>query len=238
MVTSTSKQDGDEMRLVKIVRKVLEVETFNRRTTTWSVRAQTLDAGFNVLVRHPKAGGAYQIKDRPTGTEDLPDAYLVPLAVAKGKRSGSIDVVEQTPSRISLTIWDSRAVTLLESLVAASNIGPAERAKLQPIVDLRQEIGRIDTKIASMEEQRSTLDQRASETRRNLLAIQKDASAGALRAKLNTRLDEFTREADRLGREIVELQSHRLEKQIQLEDMMESLEFTAPATLPAVRSKT
>jgi hypothetical protein len=236
MVTSVAKQDGEEMKLIRIVHKVLEVESFARKTTTWSVKAQTRNDGFTVLIRHPKAGYGYDIKERPLGTEDLVDAYLVPLAVKAGSRTATVDVVEQTPSKISLTIWDSRAVDLLQNLLIATNVSPAERAKLQPIVELRQEIGRIDTKIASMEEQRNTLDQRSSETRRNLLAIAKDPRAADLRAKLNARLDDFTKEADRLGREIVELQSKRLEKQIALEDMMENLQFNAPPGLKPIKA--
>jgi hypothetical protein len=228
MVSSTSKQAGDEMRLIRIVHKILEVESFKRKTTTWTAKAQTMKDGYTVLVRHPKAGWNYKLQQKPAGTEELQDAYLVPLAVPAGRRSASVDVVEQTPSKISLSIWDSRAIPLLDNLLVATNIGPAEREKLRPIVQLRAEIGRIDTKIRAMEDQRATLDQRASETRRNLLAIKKDAAAGALRARLSKRLEQFTSEADRLGREIVELQSSRLEKKISLEDMLENLEYNAP----------
>ena len=90
---------------------------------------------------------------------------------------------------------------------------------------LRQEIGRIDTQIEGLRDQRESLDQRASETRRSLQAIKKDPAAGELRRKLNKRLDEFTAEADRAGREIVELQSKRLEKKIELEDLLQNLDL-------------
>jgi hypothetical protein len=46
-----------------------------------------------------------------------------------------------------------------------------------------------------------------------------------LRAKLNKRLEEFTSDADRIGREIVELQSKRLEKKIELEDLLQDLDL-------------
>ena len=228
MVSSSSKQAGDEMRLIRIVHKILEVESFKRKTSTWTAKAQTMKDGYTVIIRHPKAGWNYKLQQKPAGTEELQDAYLVPLVVPAGRRSASVDVVEQTPSKISLSIWDSRAIPLLDNLLVATNIGAAEREKLRPIVQLRAEIGRIDTKIRAMEDQRATLDQRASETRRNLLAIKKDAAAGALRARLSKRLEQFTSEADRLGREIVELQSSRLEKKITLEDMLENLEYNAP----------
>ena len=48
------------------------------------------------------------------------------------------------------------------------------------------------------------LDRRAQETRSNLEAIKKDPRATSLRAKLSKRLDEFTRDADKIGRQVVE----------------------------------
>jgi hypothetical protein len=225
MVSSSTERSGEEMRLLRIVRGVLEVESFARTTTTWTVRSQTRNDGFTVLVRHPKSGWNYELVDRPSGVEDLHGAYLIPVVVPQGKRESERKVVEQTPSKMQLSIWDTRSVTLLDTLMVSGTLTPAARAKLQPIVTLRQEIGRIDTQIEGLRRQREDLDQRASETRRSLEAIKKDGAAGALRAKLNKRLEEFTSDADRIGREVVELQSKRLEKKIELEDLLQDLDL-------------
>src|SRR5207342_790874 len=40
LVTSTAKGDGDELRLLRIVRGVLEAESFARRTTVWTAKLQ------------------------------------------------------------------------------------------------------------------------------------------------------------------------------------------------------
>ena len=234
MVTSAAEQQGEEMRLVRLVRGVLEVETFNRTLTTWTVKAQTLKNGFTVLIRHPKAGWNYQLKDRPADTEDLPDAYLIPLKVAAGSTKGELKVIEQTPSRVSISIWDERAISLLSQLLVVSTLPADARAKLEPIVKLRQEIGRIDTKVEGLKRQQTELDERASETRRNLLAIQKDNSpqAAALRKKLQQRLDDFTKDGDRMGRDIVQLESERMEKKVALEDLIQNLDLSAPDQAP------
>jgi hypothetical protein len=240
MVTSAAEQQGEEMRLVRLVRGVLEVETFSRTLTTWTVKAQTLKEGFTVLIRHPKAGWNYALKDRIEGTEDLPDGYLIPLKVAAGSTKGELKVVEQTPSRVSISIWDTRAIGLLEQLLVVSSLSPEARAKLEPIVKLRQDIGRIDTKVEGLKRQQTELDERASETRRNLLAIQKDTSpqAAALRRKLQARLEEFAKEGDRMGREIVTLESERMEKKVALEDLLQNLDLTAPAEPPKPKATT
>jgi hypothetical protein len=227
MVTSTNKRDGDELRLIKIVRGVLEVESFARSTTTWSAKGRSKD-GFKVLIRHAKSGWNYELRDRPDGTEDLPGAYLVPLAIPAGKVEGELTLVEQTPSRTSISIWDGRAIELLEGLLLSSDLAPGARQKLEPVVKLRQEIGRIDTQIDGLKRQQRELDERAEQTRDNLRAVEKDPQAGALRARLAKRLEEFTQEGDGLGRKVVELSSARLEKKIELEDLVQNLEMNAP----------
>jgi hypothetical protein len=236
MVTSQSRYSGEEMRIVRIVRGVLEVESFYQTTTVWDVRGQSTD-GYTVLVRHPRQGPDYDLADRPEGTEDLEGAYLVPVVVAAGKREASITLIEQTPSTTTLAIWDTRVPLLLDQLLKVPNLDAAARRRLQPIVDMRQEIGRIDTEIDGLERQQVELDQRAQETRANLEAIKKDPAAGGLRRKLSARLDEFTRDGDRLGRRIVELQSKRLEKKIGLEDMLQDFDFQAPPRSPKGAAK-
>jgi hypothetical protein len=227
MVSSITLSTGDEMRLVKIVRGVIEVETFARRTTKWEVKSQLPRKGeVTLYVRHSKAGGSFALAPRPPGTEDLPDAYLIPIKLADGAAEAKLDVVEQTPSRTTLSIWDSRVLALFEGILAQGNLDRATRTKLEPLVKLRQEIGRIDTEIEGKQRARAELDQRALETRANLEAIKKDPAANALRNQLSDRLDKFSKDGDKLGRELVELQTKRMEKKIALEDAMQALDLS------------
>ena len=228
LVTSQSRYSGEEMHIVRIVRGVLEVESFYQTTTVWDVRAQKNESDVTVLVRHSRQGNNYELAERPEGTEDLEGAYLVPVKIPAGKTDGTVTIVEQTPSKTTLAIWDTRAPKLLDQLLAIPNLDANARRKLQPIVDRRREIGRIDTEIDGLRRQQIELNQRASETRANLEAIKKDPAAGSLRKKLNGRLDEFTREGDKMGRKIVELNSKRLEKKIELEDMLQDFDYRAP----------
>lgn len=228
MVSSQAQYTGEDMRILKIVRGVLEVENFQRVATTWTVKGQPDPKGYSVLIRHPKQGGAYALKSKIEGLEELPDAYLVPVKVTGNAIEGKVEIVEQTPSKAVITIWDGRAPQLLDALLRLPNLDANARKKIEPLVRLRQEIGRIDTEVEGLARQQAELDQRAGETRQNLEAIKKDGAAGDLRGKLNKRLDEFTRDADKIGRTIVELQSKRLEKKIELEDSLQSIDLSAP----------
>ncbi|HEY8375565.1 MAG TPA: hypothetical protein VIK91_03710, partial [Nannocystis sp.] len=231
-VSQSTQYQGEDMRIVRIVRGVIEVENFQRVVTTWTVKGKPDPKGYSVLVRHPKQGGAYALTSKIEGLEELPDAYLVPVRVPGNASEGKIEVVEQTPSRTTVTIWDGRVPALLDALLRLPGLDAKARQAIEPLVRLRQEIGRIDTEIDGLSRQQAELDRRASETRQNLEAIKKDPAAGELRSKLSKRLEEFTRDADKLGRQIVELQSRRLEKKIELEDLLQNLDLTLPAAPP------
>jgi hypothetical protein len=230
MVTSATQYSGQEMTLTRIVRGVLEVESFYQTTTTWDVRGPAKPEKYKVLIRQPQTGSNYELAQRPPGTEDLEGAWLIPIELAANERAATLKVVEQTPSKISLAIWDQQAVSLLEKFLAADNLDAEARKKLQPVLDLRRDIGRIDTEVDGLRRQQVELESRADQTRRNLEAIKKDSAASGLRQKLNKRLEEFSSEADTLGRKIVELESKRLERKIELEDMIQDLDLRAPTT--------
>jgi hypothetical protein len=217
------ERDGTEVRTVKLARGVLEVESFHRVTTVWTVSAPKSASAQRVLVRHPRRGGNYKLVEPKSGIEELPDAYFVPVVVAAQAREASVSVVEQTPVNSSVSLWDSQAIALLDTLLSSSGLDAATRAKLEPVVQKRREIGRIDTEVEGLHAQKNELDQRVSETRESLRAIQRDPRAGALRKRLGERLDEFLREADAAGRKVVELQSKRLELKIELEDLLQAL---------------
>ncbi|HET8932934.1 MAG TPA: DUF4139 domain-containing protein [Polyangiales bacterium] len=227
IVRSNRKAQGDAMHITKIVRGVLEVESFQRIQTTWQVEAKPAATARRVLVRQPRASAAYNLVNPPSDTEVLPDAYYIPVQIPAQKPSASVEVFEQTPSSRSLSIWDSEVPGLLQQLLAAQDLTPTARAALQPILELREAIGRIDSEVAGLKTQQSELDRRAEQERQNLWAIQKDPNAGALRKKLSERLAQLANEAAALGRAIVEKSSRRMEQQLALEDKLRDLDLTS-----------
>jgi hypothetical protein len=207
-----------EVKSLRLVGGVLEVESFWRVATEWSASGAADQPAYSVIVRHPRLGGEYVLVEPAQGVEQLSDAYLVPIDVARGKREASVKVIEQTPRQYSVSLWDGEALKVLDLWLSSSKLDAGTRQRLQPIVDLRREIGRIDTEVAGLHQQQAQLDERAQETRASLKSIEKDKRAGELRRKLQQRLEEVTREAAAIGRKIVELQSARLEKKLAIED--------------------
>ncbi|HKP59797.1 MAG TPA: DUF4139 domain-containing protein [Polyangiales bacterium] len=226
IVHSGSEASGDAVKISRIVRGVIEVESFQRVLTTWTVQVKPSKQGYRVLVRQGRAGDLYTLVDPPKDTETLPDGYFIPVVVGPDQAQASLQVVERTPSNYSLSVWDDKAPELLKQLLELPGLDSSARAALQPVVDARQQIGRIDTELAGLSAQQEELDERAEEERQNLHAIQKDPKAGALRKRLSERLEELTQKAAEIGRRIVDLNSQRLSRKIELEDKLRELDLT------------
>ena len=237
LVSSVSNSDQDQMRLVKMSRGVLEVERFSRLTTTYTVKALAMADGFTLMLRHPKAGWNYSLDKRPDGTEDLPDGYLIRLVVPKDAREGSISITEQTPSRTTLSIWNAPALDVLEKLLISAEIGPDVRARLQPIIDRRRALAKLEEQLQGVTERRNQLDQRSEELRQNLRAIAKNPKAGPQREKWTKQLDEFTSEGNKLGAQLADLEAKRLDQRVELEDALQSFELIMPAPKPIATPK-
>ncbi len=226
LVHSSSTHAGDAVKITRIMRGVIEVESFQRVETTWTVHVKPSKQGYRVLVRQSRAGDLYTLVDPPKDTETLPDGYFIPVLVGADQAEATLEVVERTPSNYSLSVWDDKAPELLKQLLEAPGLDAKARAALQPVVEARQQIGRIDTELAGLSAQQEELDERANEERQNLLAIQKDPKAAALRKRLSARLEELTQKAAEIGRKIVDLNSQRLSRKIELEDKLRELDLT------------
>ena len=150
------------------------------------------------------------------------------MQVAAGSLKNKVELIEQTPSRSTISIWTREALKMLERLVIATNLSEADRRKLQPIVDMRREIGKIDTTIDGIRKQQQELDRRSEHHRRVLRRLKEDQSpeAAKLRRESTKALEEFGREGDRIGREIVKLEGERLRKTLKLEELLQTLTIT------------
>jgi hypothetical protein len=114
---------------------------------------------------------------------------------------------------------------LLERLVIATNVTEAQKRQLQPVVDLRREIGEIDTEMEGLRKQQSQNDRRVSLHQRTLETLRRDASpeAGRMKTEAEKSIKEFAAEGDRIARDLIKLEGERTRKQLQLENLLENL---------------
>ena len=148
--------------------------------------------------------------------------------VPSGQREGKLTIVEQTPSRSTISIWNAPAIDLLDRLLVDASIGADAKKKLRPIIDRRREVAKLEEQLRGLTQKRDQLDQRANELRQNLQAIAKNPAAGEQRAKWTKQLDEFTSEGNKLGAQLADLEAKRLDGRVELENALENFELTMP----------
>ncbi len=226
LVTSSREYLQEGARLIKIERGIMTVESFDRIKTTYRVKGGEGD--YRLFVRHAKAGGRYELKDAPKETEDLGDAFLLPIHVTGKTKETLYTAVEQTPVTRSLTIWDRDAVLALELVIQdVTDLPKEQRAKLEAILEKRRAIGTIDTKLDHLQRQKYELDERTRQTRENLDALKKNKAAAALKARLAKKLEEQSKEADEVAKQIVALTAERQELAVALDESLADLTLDA-----------
>ncbi len=226
MVTRETPAIPQELKLLKIVRGTIHVERFDQVKTVWKIKTQKKhDKALRVIIRHPRISNTYQLKERPPETEDVPGAFMVPVTVAANTQEGGIELIEQTPTKVTVSVWDHGTLEMFERALVAQNFSAQDRAKLEPIVELRREVGKIDSQIASLRRQEDTLNRRIEQHRHNLKRLEsmKGPEAQKMRQERMVQLEEFTREGDQIARQLVTLEETREQLVIKLEDKIATL---------------
>lgn len=234
-VASTSFREASPMRVLRISSGVLEVEQFSQRKLTWKVKSIAKREVRDVYIDQVRSGPRYDlVSPSPDAgqVEVFPDFYRFHLVLPKGAQKTSLDVLEKTPSSFSLSIWDGRAIELLEYAMKMEGISRETKARLEPLVRLRRELGVIDTKLEGLERQRRDLQMHAEQIRLNLNAIAKDRAAKALRKELSNQLRARSQKIDRLGREMVALRTERLKKRLSIEELVQSIDLDLASGAP------
>jgi hypothetical protein len=221
LVTKETPGVPEELKLLKIVRGTIHAERFHQVKTVWKAKSQKKE-GFKLLIRHPRYGTGYTLKDRPEGADDLADAYLIPVTVTKGQSQGGVELIEQTPRTTTIGLWDHGVIEMLERALVAQNFSAQDRQKLEPILALRREVGKIDTQIDGLRRREDTLNRRTDQHQKNLKRLEKmkGGEAQAMHRERMKQLEAFTKEGDEIAREILKHEETREKKVIQLEDKL------------------
>jgi uncharacterized protein DUF4139 len=227
VVTRETEAAPEEMKLLKIVSGVIHVERYGRVKTVWKVQAQgtpQLKDGFKIFIRHPRYAPHYTLQSRPEGAEDLPNAYLVPVQVGKGLKGG-IELIENTPTKTTISIMDGGALPMLERALQTSELDADAKAKLAPIIKLRQEVGELDAQIEARRRRLDVLERQMEQARENLRRLKdmKGGEAEQMRIERARKLEEWTKESDGIARELLTIEEKREQKLIQLDEMLQNL---------------
>ncbi|MGH7271737.1 MAG: hypothetical protein ACREJ3_15000, partial [Polyangiaceae bacterium] len=169
----------------------------------------------------------------PKGTEDNVGtrSALVPATVAAHATS-EVVVDERATERMGIDAFSPIADAAVKAYLADPKSAPDTAKKLAAAWVTRNDIVSKMQERAKLQSESSTLASGAEETRRNLRAIEKNKTAGALRQKLTARLTETSAHLDDLNRKIVGLDAKLAEEAIVFNDAMRAIVIAEPNTPP------
>lgn len=222
------KHDELGERVAKIENLDLVIERDAVTRTTYRVR-NGLDQAADVLVRHPRDGGA-RLHQPPPGTEDNvgTGSALVPGRVA-ALATAEIVVDERSSFRRSVDWFSPIADTAVKAYRKDPTADREVVAKLGQAWTVRDEIVEKISAREKLAREQGSLQMQSDETRRNLRAIEKNKAAEALRGKLTARLAEWSQRLDELTRKMVEIDARLAELKVQFREALREVKLELPS---------
>lgn len=214
-------------RVFKIEAGELVIERDATTKTTYRVKNGSGEPA-KLLVRHPRQHAARLYKP-PAGTEDNLGAghALVPIQVRPHARAELV-VDERYPSQQSVDWLSPLAEEAVKAYVSDPRADRVAAQKLADAFKLRDTLKRaVDEQNALFAEQ-GELEKATRETRLSLEAIEKNAQAADLRAKLTRRLGEFTTRLEQITKRLIELKMAVNEHQVRFRDAIREVKVLAP----------
>jgi hypothetical protein len=224
LVVEPSESYGDEQgSLVRVQRGMVTIERFSQRKTRYRVRNGAAEPA-KVYVRHARWGEAELVKP-PEGTELLPNKALVPISVTANAES-VLEVTERTPVRVELCFVEQPAADAVALWLSGAAADQPQSEALKRALALRQELMTLQDKLNAAEQEQGTLMQNAEETRGNLKAIEKVASAADLRNRLVGRLKQLDQRIAELTKQIVDARTKQSELTVRLTEALDSVSLS------------
>jgi hypothetical protein len=186
--------------------------------------------GAKLLVKHARIAGARLVKP-PAGTEDNvgTGTALVPIDVAPNATATL--VVDERQIAVRGADWlDPLADDAVRAYLAGANkkVDPAVAKVLTSAWDIRKTLVAARDERVKLAAQENDLRRATEETRANLKALEKNAAAGDLRAKLTARLSADSAALDKLTKRAIELDLTLNEQRVRFEDALRGLKIWSP----------
>jgi hypothetical protein len=218
------RYDQRDARLYRIEASRLYIERNTITETTYTMKNGTANA-VNMLIKHPRIAET-TLYQPPKGTEDnvgMGNA-LVPTTVAQ-KAQAKLTVVEQKPETVEIDWLDPLAEIAVQDYLKSGKGDPQVSAKLAQAWAIRGKLRDLRDERDRLTAQQNELERGMNELRQSLRAIEKNAQAGDLRAKLATRLGEASQKYDGITKRLVELGMLTSEQEVRFRDAISEIKL-------------
>jgi hypothetical protein len=217
-------------RLFKIEAGQLQIARDSVSLTRYRVRNGGTETG-KLMVKHARMSGARLVKP-PAGTEDNVGtrSALVPIDVAAGKTE-TLTVDERQQSIRHVDWLDPLADDAVRVYLDGTFVkpDPAVAKALGGAWTIRKTLASAVDERGKLGNEEANLRRATDETRQNLKALEKNAAAGDLRAKLTSRLAADSARLDHVMKRIVEVDLSINEQRVRFKDAVEGIKLTLDA---------
>ncbi len=172
---TVDRSSEEQHAIVKAVisQGVMRLTRLARQITTYRLKAAG-DGEHRLLIEHPRPAGWSLATPDPTHVELTADAYRIPATLTGSKQSNvAVTMERQLEETIRLLdLADDR----LSVLVATNELEPSVKKALGELASRRQALGRHNTELDKLKEQRRQLVEDEKRLRDNLAAVGRDTA--------------------------------------------------------------
>ena len=214
-------------RIAKIESGVLVVERDSVSRTRYRVKNGG-DKSAKLLVKHPRNTQA-RLFNPPKGTEDNVGTASALVPVETAPRATTDLTVDERQSLERTVDWlAAEADDAVRLYMADKRADPAIVAALRAAWDVRITLVRAVEERKKLTDEQGELSRATDETRRNLKALEKNRTAGDLRAKLTERLAKNSLRLEEITKKLVEVEMRVNEQRVRFSDMIRSIKLLNP----------
>ena len=179
-----------------------------------------------VFIRHPRRSG-FEAIDLPMDSETSGDAYIIPQALGGGGNT-QVTVRERRLDTWSRSLrGPHNEANLLCPYLDGTTAPQTMRTKLALVCEGQRAILTAEQEADRLQRLRDELQARGDELRDNLRAIEKIASATALRGELLTKLAEHERKSAELQKQLITRREAQATAEAKLGQLLTDIVFEA-----------
>jgi hypothetical protein len=172
---TVDRSSEEQHAIVKAVisQGVMRLTRLARQITTYRLKAAG-DGEHRLLIEHPRPAGWSLASPDPTYVELTADAYRIPASLT-GSRQSNVAVTMERQLEETIRLLDL-ADDRLSVLVATNELEPSVKKALGELASRRQALGRHNTELDKLKEQRRQLVEDEKRLRDNLAAVGRDTA--------------------------------------------------------------
>lgn len=202
--TSENTQEG--MKLLKIIDGMIVSEVLEVSSTIYKVDNRHDDD----VVAYVKTGkrSGWKLRTTSEGIVELPDSFVVPVTVAKGKsKELKVDWVKPVVRRVAIDT--SLSTNVLKLYLQSGQATPEVQKSIDKILTMKARISDIDEDHTRFQKQHAEASRDQERVRENLNLLRKSPGNTDLRSDLTKKLAALESDLGKLSGQVVKLSEEK-----------------------------